>query len=166
MRAKLRQLGLFRADAEAACALTPTRPASAPYFEFAHNTRSVRSNFVHFQLRNLVWSTSAQDAYVVSENKVTHWNARERGDDVMDLDGGSSRGGVTVGDFPRVQVSTTCVKDGLVAAGGFAELVCWRRTPAHPRRREDAGRQRITNAVEFFAARSGAEVWCAATTIR
>ena len=42
----------------------------------------------------------------------------------MDLDGGSSRGGVTVGDFPRVQVSTTCVKDGLVAAGGFAgELV-------------------------------------------
>jgi hypothetical protein len=26
---------------------------AAPFFEFAHNTRAVRSNFVHFQLRNL-----------------------------------------------------------------------------------------------------------------
>ena len=149
------------ADVEAACALTPTRPASAPYFEFAHNTRSVRSNFVHFQLRNLVWSTSAQDAYVVSENKVTHWNARAReATTVMDLDGGSSRGGVTVGDFPRVQVSTTCVKDGLVAAGGFAgELVVLATdTGASASTRVTQDDNGITNAVEFFAARSGAEV--------
>ena len=43
-------------------ARTPTRPASAPYFEFAHNTRSVRSNFVHFRCV-IWWSTSARDAW-------------------------------------------------------------------------------------------------------
>ena len=124
---------------------------------------------MHFQLRNLVWSTSAQDAYVVSENKVTHWNARAReATTVMDLDGGSSRGGVTVGDFPRVQVSTTCVKDGLVAAGGFAgELVVLATdTGASASTRVTQDDNGITNAVEFFAARSGRRCWCAATTIR
>jgi hypothetical protein len=144
------------------------------FFVFAHNTRAVRSNFVHFQLRNLVWSTSKNDAYVMSENKIVHWNTQtRRATTTLDLDGGEGgdenntqydstgdfdddmEGGVSGSsrtgergtsddtsdrngnapsasaasfsrstNFPRVQISTTCVRDGLIAAGGFAgELV-------------------------------------------
>ena len=141
--------------------LTPC-PSHSPYFEFAHNTRAVRSNFVHFQLRNLVWSTSKHDAYVMSENRVVHWNAvTKRATTVLDLDGGASgSGGVIAGDFPRIQVSTTCVKDGLVAAGGFAgELVTLdMRTGASRFLRVSNDDNGITNAIEFFGTRSGSEV--------
>ena len=151
------------ADLDGMCTRLETRPVQTPFFEFAHNTRSVRSNFVHFQLRNLVWSTSKHDAYVMSENKVVHWNASTRkAKPVLDLDGGSSGGasGVMVGDFPRIQVSTTRVKDGIVAAGGFAgELVVMDMNTGLSRStrvtQDDNG---ITNAIEIFSARSGREV--------
>ena len=162
------------------------------YYRFAHNTRAVRSNFVHFQLRNLVWATSKNDAYVMSENRIVHWNAATRrattaldldggGDDddseEEDLDGESRRGAfgsggergsgndgggasfALSGNFPRIQVSTTCARDSLVAAGGFAgELVVLdvdTGVSASTRvTRDDNG---ITNAVDFFSAPSGAE---------
>ena len=78
---------------------TNTNPLSAngngKYYRFAHNTRAVRSNFVHFQLRNLVWATSKNDAYVMSENRVVHWNAAtRRATTALDLDGGGG-GGLT-----------------------------------------------------------------------
>ena len=154
---------------DGACARTRACAKRAPFFEFAHNTRAVRSNFVHFQLRNLVWATSKHDAYVMSENKIVHWNAsRKRASVVLDLDGGASSApnaatGATSthGDFPRIQVSTTCVsKDGVVAAGGFAgELVVLDQRSG----RSDAARitsddNGITNAIEFVGARSGAEI--------
>jgi len=151
------------ADLDGVCTPLETRPVRTPFFEFAHNTRAVRSNFVHFQLRNLVWATSKHDAYVMSENKVVHWNASTRkATPVLDLDGGSSGGasGVMVGDFPRIQVSTTRVKDGIVAAGGFAgELVVMDMNTGLSRStrvtQDDNG---ITNAIEIFSARSGREV--------
>ena len=63
------------------------------YYRFAHNTRAVRSNFVHFQLRNLVWATSKNDAYVMSENRIVHWNAAtRRATTALDLDGGGGGG--------------------------------------------------------------------------
>lgn len=179
------------------------------FFVFAHNTRAVRSNFVHFQLRNLVWSTSKNDAYVMSENKIVHWNSQtRRATTTLDLDGGGGgdennpqydstgdfdddmEGGVSGSgrtgergtsddtsdrngnapsasaasfsrstNFPRVQISTTCVRDGLIAAGGFAgELVVLdvRTGVSHSTRvtQDDNG---ITNAVDFFTSPSGAE---------
>lgn len=141
-------------------------PKRSPFFEFAHNTRAVRPTFVHFQLRNLVWATSKHDAYVVSENRVVHWNAAtRRATAVLDLDGGASGvraggGAATAGDFPRVQVSTTCVRDGLMAAGGFAgELVTLdMRTGASRMLRVSHDNNGITNAIELFGTRSGSEV--------
>ena len=189
------------------------------YYQFAHNTRAVRSNFVHFQLRNLVWATSKNDAYVMSENRIVHWNAAtRRATTTLDLDGGGGGGGgppqgararardedgggggdaggdeddseeedldgesrrgasgsggererradgggasfALSGNFPRIQVSTTCARDSLVAAGGFAgELVVLdvdTGVSASTRvTRDDNG---ITNAVDFFSAPSGAE---------
>ena len=148
------------ADLDGFCTPLGTCPAREPYFEFAHNTRAVRSNFVHFQLRNLVWATSKHDAYVMSENRVVHWNAAtRRATPVLDLDGGVS-GGVMAGDFPRIQVSTTRVKDGIVAAGGFAgELVVLdTNTGASRSTRVTQDDNGITNAIEIFSARSGREI--------
>lgn len=203
----------------------PNANGNGKYYRFAHNTRAVRSNFVHFQLRNLVWATSKNDAYVMSENRVVHWNAAtRRATTALDLDGGggggptnhgrrddetrddardngarSARGeaffddddffsenetsdetsdgrlrdsgsGFNRGDgggasfalstnFPRIQVSTTCARDSLVAAGGFAgELVVLdvdTGVSASTRvTRDDNG---ITNAVDFFSTPGGAE---------
>ena len=115
---------------------------------------------MHFQLRNLVWATSKHDAYVMSENRVVHWNAAtRRATPVLDLDGGSS-GGLMAGDFPRIQVSTTRVKDGIVAAGGFAgELVVLdTNTGASRSTRVTQDDNGITNAIEIFSARSGREI--------
>ena len=65
------------------------RRTNGKYYRFAHNTRAVRSNFVHFQLRNLVWATSKHDAYVMNENRIVHWNAAtRRATTALDLDGG------------------------------------------------------------------------------
>lgn len=151
-------------ELDAKCLPMTECPSNAPYFEFAHNTRAVRSNFVHFQLRNLVWATSKHDAYVMSENRVVHWNAVTRSaTTVLDLDGGASStwgGAVVAGDFPRIQVSTTCVKHGLVAAGGFAgELVILDlNTGASRFLRVSSDDNGITNAIDFFGTRSGSEV--------
>ena len=192
------------------------RRSNGKYYHFAHNTRAVRSNFVHFQLRNLVWATSKNDAYVMSENRIVHWNAatrratttldldgggggdpppetppRARGDDdgrdadadadadseEEDMDGESLRGrfgsrgtrareadgGVAsfalAGNFPRIQVSTTCARDSLVAAGGFAgELVVLDvDTGVGASARVTTDDNGITNAVDFFSTPSGAE---------
>ena len=132
------------------------REPRRPFFEFAHNTRSVRSNFVHFQLRNLVWATSKHDAYVMSENRVVHWNAVERvATPALDLDGGETG---PAGNFPRIQVSTTLVRDGLIAAGGFAgELVCLNPdTGVGASARVTQDDNGITNAIEALATPSGA----------
>ena len=64
------------------------------------------------------------------------------------------------GRGPCGWVSTTCVRDGMMAAGGFAgELVtlCLRSGASRSMRitQDDNG---ITNAIEFFHTRSGAEV--------
>lgn len=201
-------------DATRARTNLPRANGNGKYYRFAHNTRAVRSNFVHFQLRNLVWATSKNDAYVMSENRVVHWNAAtRRATTALDLDGGGG-GGTTMGrrddetldardaarrrrgeafiddddffseeeddddlrrsgsvrgdggasfalsgNFPRIQVSTTCARDSLVAAGGFAgELVVLdvdTGVSASTRvTRDDNG---ITNAVDFFSTPGGAE---------
>ena len=172
------------------------------FYTFAHNTRAVRSNFVHFQLRNLVWSTSKNDAYVMSENKIVHWNsATRRATTTLDLDGGgggdtgdntnAEHNGTTTndqydddidgaspsgsgrgstendsppsfalsGNFPRIQVSTTCARDSLIAAGGFAgELVVLDvDTGVSVSTRVTQDDNGITNAVDFFSTPSGAE---------
>ncbi|KAG6384039.1 hypothetical protein SASPL_156167 [Salvia splendens] len=51
-----------------------TRKGGA-YYEFWQNTRSVKSTILHFQLRNLVWSTSKHDVYLMSHYSIIHWSS-------------------------------------------------------------------------------------------
>ncbi|KAL4427141.1 hypothetical protein ABPG77_001145 [Micractinium sp. CCAP 211/92] len=119
-----------RTDAEAAKVAADGR-----FFSFYRNWRQARSSIVHFQLRNLLWATTAHDLYLVHENKVQHWNsvAQRSGagghgsgvSTVMDVSGGVT--GAVAPGLGQVQLCTLCAREGLVAGGGFGgELVARR----------------------------------------
>lgn len=100
------------------------------YYEFHHNTRSVKSTILHFQLRNLVWATTKHDVYLMSYYSVLHWSALTREKhEVIDLQGHVTpcekhQGNFSEG-FYRTQVSTLAVKHNLLVAGGFrGEIIC------------------------------------------
>ncbi|CAI5472052.1 unnamed protein product [Closterium sp. Yama58-4] len=48
------------------------------FYEFTHNTRAVKSTIVHFQLRNLVWATSAHDVYSLHHHVINHFSPLTR----------------------------------------------------------------------------------------
>ncbi|RLM61946.1 hypothetical protein C2845_PM14G17950 [Panicum miliaceum] len=89
------------------------------YYEFQHNTRSVKSTILHFQLRNLVWATTRHDVYLMSYYSVLHWSAltREK-QEIIDLQGHVApcekhHGNFSEG-FYHTQVSTLAVKNNLL----------------------------------------------------
>ncbi|WVZ92348.1 hypothetical protein U9M48_038421 [Paspalum notatum var. saurae] len=100
------------------------------YYEFQHNTRSVKSTILHFQLRNLVWATTKHDVYLMSYYSVLHWSALAREKhEVIDLQGHVAptekhQGNFSEG-FYHTQVSTLAVKNNLLVTGGFhGEIIC------------------------------------------
>eukprot|EP01026_Neomeris_dumetosa_P049862 TRINITY_DN4364_c1_g1_i5.p2 TRINITY_DN4364_c1_g1~~TRINITY_DN4364_c1_g1_i5.p2 ORF type:complete len:226 (+),score=27.16 TRINITY_DN4364_c1_g1_i5:191-868(+) len=98
------------------------------FYQFAKTWRDMRPQVLHFQLRNLVWATSPLDVYFTQDHCVKHFNtAFKKVTTIMNLQGGQQD--VVIGNRPlhKVQISTLCVKHGVVAAGGFnAELVVQR----------------------------------------
>ncbi|DBB18543.1 hypothetical protein WJX82_001381 [Trebouxia sp. C0006] len=127
------------------------------FFDFYRNSRSVKSTIVHFQLRNLLWATSKHDLYFMHDHCVKHWNSLTRQTaEVMDLSGGSSRSFAP--GLGRVVVSTLCVQDNLVAAGGFnGDLVIRNTSQQEPvcSMRVTTNDNGITNAIEIFHPRTG-----------
>ncbi|KXZ54216.1 hypothetical protein GPECTOR_5g308 [Gonium pectorale] len=139
--------GAYRAELAPLCAaprrgitagVAPPGASGPPFFAFVRNSRSVQSNIVHFQLRNLVWAVSPNDVYVVHDNCINHWNPTSRmisevlclngSGGNLDFGGGGAGGRAGASSrlmgLGRVQVSTMCVAGDLVAAGGFVgELV-------------------------------------------
>ena len=51
---------------------------TAQWYDFYRNNRAVHATVVHFQLRNLLWATSAHDVYVMLDSAVNHWNPLTR----------------------------------------------------------------------------------------
>lgn len=127
------------------------------FFEFWRNSRSVKSTYVHFQLRNLLWATSKHDVFVTHDNCIRHWSTISRqSEKIMDLNGGPE--GRHAPGLGCVQISTMCVKDSIAAAGGFnGELVV--RNINHPgficSKRISANENGITNGLEIYEAPSG-----------
>lgn len=123
------------------------------FFDFRLNTRAVRSIIVHFQLRNLIWSTSKHDVYVASEKYVHHWNPiARRKTEVMNLE---NRGPA----HASVQISTMCAQDDLLVAGGFNGEMVIRSVHAPGllyNQRLTNDENAITNAIEIAQTRSGA----------
>ncbi|XP_057793219.1 uncharacterized protein LOC131009830 [Salvia miltiorrhiza] len=106
-----------------------TRKGGA-YYEFWQNTRSVKSTILHFQLRNLVWSTSKHDVYLMSHYSIIHWSSlSSKKTEVLNVSGhvapAEKHPGSLLEGFTQTQVSTLAVRDNLLIAGGFqGELIC------------------------------------------
>jgi len=68
-------------------------PASALPLSFSRNSRAVRCSISHFQLRNLLYTPSLHDAFVVHGSRLLHWDSatRER-IVVLDLSGSNNNG--------------------------------------------------------------------------
>uniref|UniRef100_A0A0D6QZE0 Uncharacterized protein n=1 Tax=Araucaria cunninghamii TaxID=56994 RepID=A0A0D6QZE0_ARACU len=133
------------------------------FYDFRHNTRSVKATIVHFQLRNLVWATSKQDVYLLQNYSIMHWSPlTQKASEVLNVAGHVAPSQKHTGSasqcLTRVQISTMSVKHNLVVAGGFqGELICkyldkpgvaYCTKIAHD---ENA----ITNAVEIYESASG-----------
>ncbi|PXF43741.1 putative WD repeat-containing protein [Gracilariopsis chorda] len=126
----------------------------ARFYEFFLNTRKVKCNIAHFQLRNLAWATSKHDVFVTHENVVVHWDAcAKRKSKVLDLSGSSASGPNGLGN--RVQICTMTAKDDLLIVGGFdGEMIAQNLrsgTTVHNKRITD-DENAITNAIDMHDA--------------
>nr|GMC54601.1 uncharacterized WD repeat-containing protein C2A9.03-like isoform X1 [Ipomoea batatas] len=100
------------------------------FFDFQFNTRLVKPTIVHFQLRNLLSSTSKHDVYLVQDYSFMHWSSLlRRGKEVVNMARSlepTMKYPGSVGQTPsRVQLCSMTIKDNLMVAGGFqGELIC------------------------------------------
>uniref|UniRef100_A0A0C9S6T1 TSA: Wollemia nobilis Ref_Wollemi_Transcript_10555_1848 transcribed RNA sequence n=1 Tax=Wollemia nobilis TaxID=56998 RepID=A0A0C9S6T1_9CONI len=135
------------------------------FFDFHFNTRSVKSTFVHFQLRNLVWATSKHDVYVISNYTVMHrCSLSRRNTEVVNVagpltpDSEVQKNPWAVQGLGRIQISTMCVKKNLLVAGGFqGELVAknLNRKGVSYCAKITYDENAITNAIDIYDSRSG-----------
>ncbi|CAI9755051.1 unnamed protein product [Fraxinus pennsylvanica] len=134
------------------------------YYEFRHNSTSVKSTILHLQLRNLVWPTSKHDVYFMSQSSVMHWSSLTcKKSEVLNVSGhvapSTTYPGSLLDGFTKIQVSTLAVKDNLLVVGGFqGELICKyldRPGICFSTRTTDDDNA-ITNAVEIYTSSSGA----------
>ena len=131
-------------------AVTPRR---ATFFDFFVNARGIHSSIVHFQLRNLLRSTSKHDLYIMRQNCVNHWDLMSgRCTQVLNLQGGAT--GPRTSTIGAISISTLCTGGGLLITGGFAgQMVVQRLSDleiVHQSfiTQNDNG---ITNAIEVFS---------------
>ncbi|KAL5583314.1 hypothetical protein UlMin_015756 [Ulmus minor] len=142
---------------------TPTKKGGL-YYEFWRNTRSVKSTILHFQLRNLVWSTSKHDVYLMSHFSIIHWSSLScKKTEVLDVSGHvaprEKHPGSLLEGFTQTQVSTLAVRGNLLIAGGFqGELICkyLDRPGVSFCSRTTYDDNAITNAIDIYDSPSGA----------
>ncbi|EPS64476.1 hypothetical protein M569_10306, partial [Genlisea aurea] len=128
------------------------------YYEFWQNTRSVKSTILHFQLRNLVWSTSKHDVYLMSHYSIIHWSSlSSKKTEVLNVSGhvapNEKHPGSVLEGFTQTQVSTLAVRDNVLIAGGFhGELICKNldRPGVSFCARTTYDENAITNAIEIY----------------
>ncbi|KAL8162353.1 hypothetical protein V2J09_013842 [Rumex salicifolius] len=133
------------------------------YYEFFHNSRIVKPTILHFQLRNLVWSTSKHDVYLMSNYSVMHWSSLSSTlSEVINFAGhvapAEKHKGNLFEGFTQTQISTLAVKHNFVVAGGFlGEIICKRldRPKISFCTRTTYDDNAITNAVEIYDTPSG-----------
>ncbi|KAK1272970.1 hypothetical protein QJS04_geneDACA007886 [Acorus gramineus] len=140
----------------------PTRKGGM-FYEFQRNSRSVKSTFVHFQLRNLVWATTKHDVYMMSHYSVIHWSSLScNKSELLNFSGHvaprEKHPGSLLEGFTQTQISTLAVRDNLLVAGGFqGELICkyLDRPGISFCTRTTYDDNAITNAVEIYDSSSG-----------
>ncbi|XP_071690240.1 uncharacterized WD repeat-containing protein C2A9.03-like isoform X2 [Rutidosis leptorrhynchoides] len=133
------------------------------YYEFFHNTRSVKPTILHFQLRNLVWATSKHDVYLMSNYSIMHWSSLcQNLTEILNFSGHvaptEKHAGSLLEGFTQTQISTLAVSDGFLVAGGFqGELACKKldKQGVSFCTRTTYEENAITNAIEIYNSSSG-----------
>nr|XP_043610565.1 uncharacterized WD repeat-containing protein C2A9.03-like isoform X2 [Erigeron canadensis] len=133
------------------------------YYEFFHNTRSVKPTILHFQLRNLVWATSKHDVYLMSNYSIMHWSSLSQNlTEILNFSGHvaptEKHAGSLLEGFTQTQISTLAVNNEFLVAGGFqGELACKRldKQGVSFCTRTTYEDNAITNAIEIYDAMSG-----------
>ncbi|KAI3738813.1 hypothetical protein L2E82_28984 [Cichorium intybus] len=133
------------------------------YYEFFHNTRSVKPTILHFQLRNLVWATSKHDVYLMSNYSIMHWSSLSQNlTEILNFSGHvaptEKHAGSLLEGFTQTQISTLAVNDDFLVAGGFqGELACKRldKQGVSFCTRTTYEDNAITNAIEIYDTLSG-----------
>ncbi|TYJ19907.1 hypothetical protein E1A91_A09G223900v1 [Gossypium mustelinum] len=133
------------------------------YYEFFHNTRSVKPTILHFQLRNLVWTTSKHDVYLMSNYSVMHWSSLSCNlSEVLNFAGHvaptEKHPGSLLEGFTQTQISTLAVKDNFMVAGGFQGELAFKhldRKGITFCTRTTYDDNAITNAIEIYDSLSG-----------
>ncbi|XP_076917937.1 uncharacterized protein LOC143578154 [Bidens hawaiensis] len=106
------------------------KPEGGNYYEFFHNSTTVRPTIFHFQLRNLVWATSKHDVYVSSNHSIMHWSSLSKKlTETVNFLGHvaptEKHDGSLLEGFAETLITTFTVKDDFLLAGGSqGELVC------------------------------------------
>ncbi|XP_060973708.1 uncharacterized WD repeat-containing protein C2A9.03 [Cannabis sativa] len=134
------------------------------FYDFRRNTRSVKSTILHFQLRNLVWTTSKHDVYLFWNHLIIHWSPlTSTMFEVLNLSGHvapfENHPGSRLEGFKQPQISTFAVKDNLLVAGGLqGELICKHldRPGVSYCAKTVTSDNAITNAIEIYTSPSGA----------
>ncbi|KAI8388175.1 uncharacterized protein BYT42DRAFT_559166 [Radiomyces spectabilis] len=83
------------------------------FYRFKYGNMAERCSIGHFQLRKLVWATSKNDVYYLSDDTVRQWIPQ----------GGYSR---PIASLPFKVISMACKYDLLFAGGAMGEYACQR----------------------------------------
>ncbi|KAL6567592.1 hypothetical protein OROGR_001260 [Orobanche gracilis] len=124
----------------------------------------IKSPYWTSELRNLVWSTSKHDVYLVSHFSILHWSSlSSKKTEVLNVSGhvapSEKHPGSFLEGFTQTQVSTLVVRNNLLIAGGFqGELICkyLDRPGVSFCARTTYDDNAITNAIEIYDSPSGA----------
>ncbi|RHZ79609.1 hypothetical protein Glove_143g62 [Diversispora epigaea] len=131
--------------------IKPVR-TNAQFYNFKYTTLSHKCSIVHFQLRNLLWSTGRNDIFYTHSSRIGHWNSIMKNSDVaLDLSL-NNRNAETI-----FEISTFACKDNYLLVGGlYGEFAC-RRIDADPIQfgtiTTDANG--ITNHMDIIESRTG-----------
>lgn len=114
-------------------------------------------------LRDLLWATSKHDVYLMQNHSVMHWSAlRKRGKEVLNVARPIIPTTKCLRSLPqplsRVQISTMCVKNNLLVAGGFnGELICkyLNQQEVAFSTKLTTEENAITNSIDMFQSPSG-----------
>ncbi|MCO5552668.1 hypothetical protein L7F22_006184 [Adiantum nelumboides] len=141
---------------------------ATPEVDSAPTRREKRiPGWLYSTLRNLVWATSKHDIYVMHNSSVQHWSPLRRmltevlnaARPLIPAPEAQGRAWALQSVGRHVQISTMCVKNNLLVAGGFqGEMVCkfLNRPGVSYCAKITYDENAITNAVEIYENVSGA----------
>ncbi|CAG8749913.1 18354_t:CDS:10, partial [Acaulospora morrowiae] len=127
----------------------------AQYYKFKYTTLSHKCSIVHFQLRNLLWTTGRNDVFYTHSSRICHWNSvMMKSQPALDLNY-NNRNVET-----PFEISTFACKYNCLLVGGLYGEYAYRRLDAEPIKfgKITTDSNGITNHMDIIESRTGSVV--------